>query len=126
MSDRPLDPDSRASTYYDDNPGKIPKFHSSLSSGLNHHYRMQGTGLSANDSTPIIKIAHLPTGLEIPRSNLNFLGEVLGKGNFGRVEKAILRNGETEHVVAVKMIKGVSYKSFKCIIISSMALPLIW
>jgi hypothetical protein len=32
---------------------------------------------------------------------------VLGKGNFGKVEKAILlKDDRTENVVAVKMIKG--------------------
>ena len=100
----PLDPRSRASTFNSD-ISERPKLDSSVSM-QNHHYKMKGAGLKPEAARPSIRIANIPKELEIPRENLKFIGQVLGKGNFGKVEKAILLHEGTENVVAVKMIKG--------------------
>lgn len=105
MSSRPLDPRGRRSVDYDRE--ERPKL-DSIASMPNHHYKMKGTGLKPDVQRPSIRIANIPKELEIPRENLNFLGQVLGKGNFGKVEKAILVKDGTENVVAVKMIKGMT------------------
>ena len=107
MSGRPLDPRGKNATDSDPETGERPKRDSNASMP-NHHYRMNGTGLKPDTVRPSIRIAHISPELEIPRDNLKFLGQVLGKGNFGIVEKAILLKDGTENVVAVKMIKGIT------------------
>lgn len=72
----------------------------------NHHYKLEGSGLKSQALRPYTRAVDIPQHLEIPRENLKFSGLVLGKGNFGRVEKAHLLTDGTEKVVAVKMIKG--------------------
>lgn len=83
-----------------------PKLDSDVSMA-NHHYKMEGSGLKPDvNLRPNSRAVNIPKSLQIPRENLIFVGEVLGKGNFGRVEKArLLRDGE-DSIVAVKMIKG--------------------
>ena len=111
MSQAALDPRRRAST--DIEIGGRPKLDSSASAS--HHYKIEGHGLKPDTVRPTIRIANIPKELEIPRVNLRFLGQVLGKGNFGKVEKAILLREGTENVVAVKMIKGIFHsKVFWC------------
>lgn len=105
MSTGPLDPRRRASTGYDSEISERPKLDSTVSMP-NHHYKMKGAGLKPESVRPSIRIANIPKELEILRENLKFVGQVLGKGNFGKVEKAILLHEGTENVVAVKMIKG--------------------
>ena len=104
MSTGPLDPRRRTSTGFDSEISERPKL--DTVSMPNHHYKLKGAGLKPEAARPSIRIANIPKELEIPRESLKFTGQVLGKGNFGKVEKAILLHEGTENVVAVKMIKG--------------------